>query len=501
MHLKENEEIEKPKEEKGEINEIEKWIKIFQDLIEIEELKYILQKELRLLIEGKKAKNVSHIKNLYEFLSHHEDVAVISEEWKSVPSYIKGIGFKLKSRRGPDDKIYKKDKELLSKLPRGIVFINEASEIDLVIFGIRKFFGKTSEDDDKSQETSDTLNTSEFTHFIVSHKANGECCHVGLWKSYWVIGSKNRKIIASQEEDIPKYDSLNHYDHAQSMARCFFKHLQKMGSEKVKQLKSFLLLTKLTLNFEFETPEHPHIVFLREEKLIFIGGTAFHFKAKVLHPSFTFSFANYFGFSSVITSSFFVHPKNELEHICHSITRNWDDEGAVLILLNTSMQVIDLVKVKTFWYILLRAVREKVKQIYQPDEAKLQIKQRLLELENVIKIDHQFVQNMIFLGQKMVDWIKEDPKRQRNVRDQYPVMWLKFLDYFKIPSDSSLQFQTISDLELKFENIGNGEEEEENNETEAKILKLPSKHTKESLNKKLQEQNKRNQIKKSKKKK
>ena len=85
-----------------------------------------------------------------------------------------------KKKNVSDDEIYKNHPELQNNVPRGCVMIidKETNEPEISIFANRKFFGKSSGDDDDSNLTSDSVKKKEFSHFLVSEKANGESCHI-----------------------------------------------------------------------------------------------------------------------------------------------------------------------------------------------------------------------------------------------------------------------------------------------------------------------------------
>jgi hypothetical protein len=59
--------------------------------------------------------------------------------------------------------------------------------------------------------------------------------------------------------------------------------------------------------------------------------------------------ARAFGIPSVIESTQ-QHDKTDLQPVCDKIARQWQLEGSVLVLLDDTMAVVDLVKVKTWWY-------------------------------------------------------------------------------------------------------------------------------------------------------
>ena len=97
----------------------------------------------------------------------------------------KGLGFKVCSSTGKrlwggDDGVYRANPELQHYLPRGCVIVQpeDSSPPALAIFGNRKFYGRSSGDDDESDLTSEAIKRGTYSKFLISNKANGESCHI-----------------------------------------------------------------------------------------------------------------------------------------------------------------------------------------------------------------------------------------------------------------------------------------------------------------------------------
>merc|ERR1711974_369656 len=110
---------------------------------------------------------------------------------------------------GGDDGVYRANPSLQENLPRGYVLIKDNNSAPhIAIFGNRKFYGRSSGDDDESDLTSEAIKRGTYTKFLVSNKANGESCHITinpLDPNVWIIGSKNRKIAVSARKEIDLY--------------------------------------------------------------------------------------------------------------------------------------------------------------------------------------------------------------------------------------------------------------------------------------------------------
>lgn len=418
------------------------WSKILTQNID-SEYHELLQAELRdAVYQTATLLNTKQQEEYFGFLDSNENVQTMNENWK-ITSF-QGFGFKVSSKKRcePDDKIYLKNPILQELVPRGIVFAknDKGEEPKVVLFSNRKFFGRKKGDDDDSDLCSKKMERGEYSHFLISTKSNGENCQITLLdKKNWIVGSKNRKIVVSKSGDIELYKE-DMYQFAVEMAESFFSTLEKMGKEKEEQLRELLALTSWTMNFEFESTKHQHVVPLYEDKLVLINLTGVHLRAKNMHPIFTKAVGDYFNFSHVLPNTT-TYPKSEVDAKCQEIVYGWNYEGAVLVLLNEKKEVVDLVKVKTWWYVLLRAIREKVRRVKETtDQETIQkLKKRLKELKTSMTISEEYIEIFTNLGSKFVEWIIEPGKNRMDLfKEKYPILWLDFLKENNLPLDQKL---------------------------------------------------------------
>ena len=417
---------------------------------------------------------------LFAFLSAHPHAKALAENWSPVlpappsadprrprpPPPASGTGFQVHTgkRRCPDDDIYKQFEPLQRNLPRGVVFVRDGGAPRLALFGNRKFFGRQRGDDDDSELCSTALSL-EFRGFLNSTKANGECCQVA-WEPRlraWVVGSKNRKILAASAEEAARYADAQAYTFATEMALCFFRQMALLPAERVAQLQQLLALTQLTLNFEYESPLHQHIVHLSAERLVLIGASGIHLRGRTLHPIFATALGRCFGFASVL-DDLTTHPAQDLERVCAQIGEGWNTEGSVLVLLDAAHLVLDLVKVKAWWYVLLRAMREKLRRLVPADPDSLRLVQRntrlrFEQLEVDLRIPPRFVRRYTLLAAQFAAWlsrrlavpaagssstgIQYREKPTAYLVDKYPVLWLDFLREKGLPSGPSLVYADL----------------------------------------------------------
>lgn len=430
----------------------EKWIKIFQSQVS-ENYKDIISNDLRQVIyQSKTLENYDLTDQYVNFLNWNRNVKKIKELWKDslTGGEFKGCSYKVgrkkkRGNNGGDDIIYRDNPILQELVPRGLCFMKmkDNNIKRLVLFSNRKFFGRRNGDDDDSDLCSTIFRDGKFERFLISKKANGESCQIALLpdKETWIIGSKNRKLLAKEREHIAQYEKDKMYSFALEMANHFFDVLESKSPELRAELKEFLDLTKMTLNFEFESPQHQHLEPIYEKKLVFISFTGIHVPGMCLHPIFVKAFGDYFSIPHVLTDST-EYPKDQAETQCETICRQWGKEGSVLILLDANRRVIDFVKVKTFWYIYLRAIREKLKNMKSTSQF-LQICKTIIErlklLEGKMKIPSNYTELFIRLGTNFALWLCEDlNKRREQLAATYPICWIQFLHSLSLPLDASI---------------------------------------------------------------
>lgn len=116
-----------------------------------------------------------------------------------------------------------------------------------------------------------------------------------------------------------------------------------------------------------------------------------------------------------------------------------------MILLDDNSDVTDFVKVKAWWYVLLRALREKVRTIrgasHLPDVYRL-IKRRFGEIKRDMEVDDIFINSFLPLGISFAEWIfvnhLSKDKQMNQIIDNYPPLWNEFLLSKNLPLDDSL---------------------------------------------------------------
>ena len=120
-------------------------------------------------------------------------------------------------------------------------------------------------------------------------------------------------------------------------------------------------------------------------------------------------------------------------------------EGEVFYFVDAEDRVIGLLKKKTAWYVLCRAIREKVrhavtmhnKEAKTVDTAK--ISTRLHEIQKWLGFTDQVRDRWIELGSKFQVWTLDKVKsgQEVDVRATFPILWKEFLECEKLSDNFS----------------------------------------------------------------
>jgi hypothetical protein len=114
--------------------------------------------------------------------------------------------------------------------------------------------------------------------------------------------------------------------------------------------------------------------------------------------------------------------------------------GSVLYFLNKNDQVIGLLKKKTIWYVILRAIREKARPMLSGWEKKHQMNlsetidktsRRLNAIQKWLGFSDEILHQWKMLAGQFLKWLMEGAKKKvitaSDIADEYPMLWSKFL--------------------------------------------------------------------------
>ncbi|EGD83385.1 ferredoxin [Salpingoeca rosetta] len=364
------------------------------------------------------------------------------------------VDIRVKSR-GPDDLVFLHNKDIRDRIARGnsilqLQYKGKALQIP-VLQGLRKFTGGLGDDDDMpagpGQEaawTSYFLAPIEQAHTIFSmEKANGEAAHLACrWiqnKYVLVCGSKNVHMCVTKRSDIELYTDSK-FRIAAVIARVIFECLEKL-EDKGAALLSFLACTGFTANFELLQPSYQHVELLGDTpRLLFFAFTAQHFDGQRsslcdVHPLVGIEIMRRLGMETV---NYDVIPFIRFNEHTADVRRTFGKEGRVLYILDsdtTTGNVIGLFKKKTIWYVVLRAIREKVKAavsrvVKSPDTPYASIRSscvtktnaRLRDIRDWLGFSKDELMQWQALAKRFIEWVISEEHLAFDAtahRDQY----------------------------------------------------------------------------------
>jgi len=371
-------------------------------------------------------------------------------------------------KRVPDDALYNQNPELRLKVARGntVVIFRENGKIlhDGVVFALRKFTGGMGDEDEDQPENNLVWKQyflrpyEEVERVVCTGKANGEAAHLSVryltsggqeeasankgGGFVLFLGSKNVHMAVCRREDIEKYTE-SRYQVAKEVAVAVFDMLDTLAPAKVSLLLSLLHHLRLTAVFEVLQPSHQHVVNLSHlgdrSALQFIAFVApYHPQAETtsycdVTPETGFRICGHLGVPCVTHQ---VIPPKDVEARMEQVRQGYGHEGEVLYFVAGGDRVIGLLKKKTVWYVVLRAIREKVAYacaMYHKDGRTVEsgkIESRLKAIQNWLGFSDASLDSWTDLGCKFQVWALERLKSGEaiEIRGKFPIHWKEFLD-------------------------------------------------------------------------
>ncbi|XP_045192925.2 uncharacterized protein LOC123549145 isoform X1 [Mercenaria mercenaria] len=441
---------------------------VFDDILtKLESNEYYEQIKTHLYSISNATENVKDIDLAERFLSWAKSDSNLKVVSVDVPSRIlpndyegKLHDVKVFVKFGPDDSVYDNNKDIRERIARGNSFLeltNKVARTFCVLQAMKKFTGGLGDDDDR-ESGDDLIWQKYFTKpleetdiVIATNKANGEAAHLSCIEidGQFILcgGSKNVHLLFRNKSDIDRYVEPR-YRIATEVCHTVMEALDEMTEEDRHRLMNFLVTSHYTAVFEILSPHHQHVVnlsHLKRPALKFISWTKCELEASeklhhlnIVPPHVGIEIAKCLGLDPVTYEKVQV---TELDLFMKQIRKGFDSEGKVLYFLDSDGQVIGLLKKKTTWYIMCRAVREKVKtavnqsiknpQKYSKGRSLNQIEKRIGEIQKWLHLDNATVTSWKELGTNCLKWVLhevDDGKLSpEEVRDMFPVYWDRFL--------------------------------------------------------------------------
>jgi hypothetical protein len=131
-------------------------------------------------------------------------------------------------------------------------------------------------------------------------------------------------------------------------------------------------------------------------------------------------------------------------------------EGRVLYFVDSDFNVIGLLKKKTTWYIIIRAIREKlrgfisIKSTKTKEELDKAISSRLKAIQKWIGFNDDDLAKWVSLCNKFVNWFDVNFKSNKFDRNdfsqRFPVIWNKFLTEENLSDKIEIHLASENDL-------------------------------------------------------
>ncbi|XP_071537269.1 uncharacterized protein [Panulirus ornatus] len=356
----------------------------------------------------------------------------------------------------PDDEIYSEHPNIRRMIPRGTTIMNldgSVSWFDVVLYANKKFTGGVGDEDDSQPANNDLWkdfflqDPDTADQVVCMTKINGKAAHFSgryiLGHFYVVAGSKNVHMLMRERKDIDLYAG-DRYTIARLVAESLWDTLQSLDKRCFRVLCSLLHHTKCTAVCEILQPDNQHIVNnsdLEKNQLYIISFTPTVGEEETsllaMPPHHSLDLISALGCIFPLYST--VAANDVLEHR-NKVRKELYKEGEVMYFLNKKEETIGLVKTKTTWYIMMRALREKTVYCFIPAKKRsnwdLQdcikmIYRRFGHIQEWLKFSDSYLLSWKKLGETFLQWmdskIQEKKVEESSIRPKFPKIWHEFL--------------------------------------------------------------------------
>ncbi|QBB28676.1 LOC108666550-like protein [Homarus gammarus nudivirus] len=338
--------------------------------------------------------------------------------------------------KGPDDIVYKQNRLLWEKIPRGYTRLElNGGNSEVVIYANHKFDYQMHHPigDDET-----------YDRIVAVEKMNGEAAHFsGRYigdEFYFIAGSKKTHIIFQNEDHIKLYnDDVNVY--ARTIATALLDKFNSMPSYKQEDLKGFLSTTKVTAVMEILLPDNQHIVQLEEGPNELVG--LFFTKQPPLSDITTLLAYPFEAGMEVFEDFEFTVPNFEyvdyIEDHRQEVRSRKYTEGVVYFLQNTAEDTIGVIKQKSKWYAHIRALRQQAQyalRVKPPIEwAKEQSRNRMETLQGYTYTTDMELSEWMDISDKWIEYATKNIQHKDEVSCNFPSTWNKFIEECNILHD------------------------------------------------------------------
>jgi len=387
-------------------------------------------------------------------------------------------------RREPDDKIYANNAKIRALVARGNTLLSFRRDgADVVCFplqGMMKFTGGMGDDDDQDNGGDNvtwqrffTRPSEEADHIVSTSKENGSAAHLSAievdGELVLIGGSKNSHLVLSWqhgEEDLRLYPA-SPWAVAKVIMQAFFDLFKEIGEERTRRFLTLLAHCHITAIFEMLDPHDQHVELLTNARPLvrFITFTAgwqggdtrsVQENRLCMYPLHSVRVAESYGIPTIrceVVPLSRDDPETratQFEALQTAIRGDFGDEGKVLYFATEDNEVIGLLKKKTVWYIMLRALREKYKAYVaflhrkrtgkpthsptlEAEKTRIdsQIEKRFRAIQKWIGFSDHYREQWTRLGLQGNAWVAQQLQAKKLDLDDlgrmFPVVWHRFL--------------------------------------------------------------------------
>ena len=351
-----------------------------------------------------------------------------------------------------DDIIYKNFPEIQQNIPRGlttckIIEKKSGNELfhDTCIYANKKFSG--DEDDDEESNNAklyfiaSPINVRN-KRMISTEKMNGDALHFSVRyifdKFFLFVGSKGCHMMINNENDIDKYTDQR-FNVCKSFARGTWKMLEKISQKERDLLFQLLDYTKVTAVCEFLQPSYQHVVDISndESTVVFLTFTPTYTNSTSLtafSPAISLEIMNILNVPCTPHKIINLDDKGErYKQEVQNVRSNTNSEGCVFYIINDRDETIGLIKVKSVWYICLRALREKCKSLAgkkvkaSPHLIYAEINKRYDDIQQWLELSDDDIAEWKNNGKNFVNWLKSTVN-VNTVKSSFPILWKQYCD-------------------------------------------------------------------------
>ena len=360
-----------------------------------------------------------------------------------------------------DDDVYESFPLIQKNIPRGVTICKIVNKYD---DSNVNFYETTIYANKKFTDIPNNINDNNYLYFLQNpskpkkiismEKMNGDALHFSgrylLGNFYLFVGSKNNHVMIKSESDIELYTD-DRYVVSKQFARIVWKMLQNLSPPNRNALYDIFHYTEVTAVCELLQPNYQHIVKISntESKVVFLTFTPTFYglddddinkSLTFLPPHLSLRIMNILDIPCAPHRIMIIDDDKKYREEIENIRSNINSEGRVFYFLNNNKdETIGLSKVKTVWYICLRALREKCvhhfskksKYVHIPTVVN-SVNTRYTEIQNWLKLSDDIINYWNNIGEQFVIWLKKQINenlidiRQNPIKSNFPILWDKF---------------------------------------------------------------------------